>query len=159
MCLHLFSKTDDGVPRNCVWQRWRAMLLHLPFCGTTCFFLNCQCGVWKNVTLCDPNRCRNIEKNFSLHCKMRYWTPHLLMVISWDHMNRQRFQQSRLVTPYNNHEKKMRNTLAKSNDFSSWCFRPIFCPSKWTKIVNVKTCTKSNLSRKRVFQWCSRYMF
>ena len=57
------------------------------------------------------------------------------------------------------HEKKMQNTLAKSNDFSSWCFRPIFCPSKWTKIVNVKTCTKSNLSRKRVFQWCSRYMF
>ena len=41
------------------------------------------------------------------------------------------------------HEKKMQNTLAKSNDFSSWCFRPIFCPSKWTKIVNVKTCTKS----------------
>ena len=123
------------------------------------FSFNCHCGVWKNVTLCDPNRCRNIEKNSSLHCKMRYSTPHVFRVISWDHMNCQRFQQSRLVTPYNNHEKKIQNTLAKSSDFSSWCFRPFFCPSKWTKIVNVKTCTKSNLSRKRVFQWCSRYMF
>ena len=55
---------------------------------------------------------------FFLKQTMAFYS-HLLMVISWDHMNRQRFQQSRLVTPYNNHEKKMQNTLAKSNDFSS----------------------------------------
>ena len=29
MCLHLTSKTDDGVLRDCVQQRWRAMFLHL----------------------------------------------------------------------------------------------------------------------------------
>ena len=36
-CISPF-KTFDGVLRNCVWQRWRAMFLHLSFCRPTCFF-------------------------------------------------------------------------------------------------------------------------
>ena len=44
----------------------------LHFVTRRVFFLDCQCGVWKHVTLCDPNQCQNIENNSSLHFKMCY---------------------------------------------------------------------------------------
>ena len=42
----LFFKTYDDVLRNCVWQRWRAMFLHLSFCDPTCFFCFFKLSMW-----------------------------------------------------------------------------------------------------------------
>ena len=75
------------------------------------------------------------------------------------------FAQSDIMCHWADVNKKEWNTCTKSNDFSSWCFRPGFCPTKWPNIAtkwpnidNVKTCTKSNLCRTHDFRWCFHHM-
>ena len=43
---------------NCQCGVWK----HITLCAPTFFFFNCQCGVWKNATRCDPNQCQNVEE-------------------------------------------------------------------------------------------------
>ena len=111
MFLHLFSKTDDGV-----------LLWSVKECYT--LWPESMSKYWKKLLPALWNVLLNATP-FNGDLLGSYESPTISTISA-----RNAIQQ---------HEKNMQNTFAKSNDFSSWCFRPIFCPSKWTKIVNVKT--------------------
>ena len=122
------------------------------------FFLNCQCGVWKHVTLCDPKQCQNVEEpllafsNVFLNATIfkgdllaSYESPTISTISdrnfikqSWDKTCKIRWQ----------------SPMTFRRDF----FRPSFSQIKWPNIDNVKTYTKSNLFRKHDFGWFFRYM-
>ena len=141
--------------------------MEITLCDPTCFFVffKCQCEVWKHVTLCDPKQCPNVIEPVLACSNMPLNATLFKGDLLESYESPTIFAQSDIMCHWADVNKKEWNTCTKSNDFSSWCFRPSFCPTKWPNIAtkwpnidNVKTCTKSNLCRKHDFRWFFHHM-